>query len=91
MQYSLGKLIKLGLIEKVKLKAPKSLSYQIKEGIKNTDSYQDARQDILLTLFKDLGIDSLKLETVARSLNSIRGLYDEASRLAASYRNEDHI
>jgi len=93
VQYSLGKLIKLGLIEKVKLESTKkALSYQVTaKGIKNTDAYQDARQDILLKLFKDTGIDSLQLETVARSLNSARSLYDEASRLAASYRNEDLI
>ena len=91
VQYSLGKLIKLGLVEKTKSESSKkTLSYQITEkGIENTDAYRESRNNILINLFRDFGIDSLDLDKVARSLNSIRVLYEEASRLAASYRKDE--
>ena len=91
VQYSLGKLIKLGLVEKSKNdSSQKTLSYQITEkGIENTDSYTESRNNILINLFRDHGIESLELDKVAKSLNSIRVLYEEASRLAASYRKDE--
>lgn len=90
IQYSLGKLIKMGLIEKAKDNSTKkALSYQItKEGIKNTDAYQEARHELLLNLFAKSDIDPEELEQAAKIMNKLRALYDEASWLAASYRNE---
>lgn len=91
IQYSLGKLVKMKLIEKVKDDSTKkSLSYQIThEGIKNTDAYQEARHDLLLNLFKKSDIRPEEIEQVAKLMNKIRGIYDDASWLAASYRNDE--
>lgn len=91
IQYSLGKLIKMGLVEKVKTDSTKkTLSYQItNDGITNTDSFQEARQHLLINLFKDSDGVMEKIGMVTKQISRIKPIYDEASRLAASYRKDD--
>src|SRR3990167_4266280 len=91
IQYGLGKLIKLGLIKKVKAESlKKALAYQITvKGKQNTDAYRNARCDILIKLFKNHGFEKLKIEEMTQILMTMKGIYDEACRLAASYKQED--
>lgn len=91
IQYGLSKLIKLGLVEKDKADtSEKALSYRItQQGRKSTDDYSLARRNVLIELFKQYDLDSLKLEQVAKTLNSLIGIYDEGSRLAAAYKKSN--
>ncbi len=91
IQYGLNKLIKLGLIEKEKsTTTQKALAYKITDqGIKNTDEFCLARSSILIESFRKGGLPDLGLEKLTTSLIKIRGIYDEASRLAASYKKID--
>ena len=88
IQYGLGKLIKHQLIER-SVAAKKALTYQITDkGMAVSDRYAQARQEILIPLFKGFGFDKLQLEQLTQSLNHIKSLYDEATRRAAMYSPE---
>jgi predicted MarR family transcription regulator len=83
----------LGLVKKAKKgqsSSKKSLSYQITEkGIQNTDAYTEARKNILIQMFKDFEPETLKLDDATKTLSNLKGIYDEASRIAASYRKSE--
>lgn len=86
IHYSIRKLLKMGLIEKVQ-SVPgdrKTFAYQATEaGIKNTDSYTEVRRSILIEMFsREPG---LKLEELERNLAKIKAIYDDADRAVASY------
>lgn len=85
IQYSIRKLDKMGLIKRAKLDNKKVNAYEITpEGIKNTDQYTEARRKILIDMFvKDLDLD---FEKVSKSLANLKGIYDEAARVATSYK-----
>ena len=87
IQYSLRKLEKLGFIRKAKLNNnKKTVTYEITEkGIKDTDAYTAARRAILLEMFKKE--KGLKLEETTETLSKIKVIYDEAGRMAASYKS----
>ncbi len=88
IQYSIGKLIEKGLVAKEKI-TPKVLHYRItKEGIKNTDTFCKARSAILVELFKKFDMDRLDVEKITEGLSAIKGIYDEASHLAAAYKKK---
>jgi predicted MarR family transcription regulator len=87
IQYTITKLIKQGLIEKVvgasQGSAKRAASYQITAlGTENTNKYNDGRKAVLIKLFE--GSD-LNLSEATKALISAKAIYDEASRLAASY------
>ncbi len=90
IQYSLVKLIKIGFVEKAKTESKKKApSYTLTEaGLKNTTLFTDARRNILIDLFRRHGLEHLKIEDVANTLTLVKGIYDEASRIAASYKSE---
>lgn len=84
VEYCIRKLLAAELIKKIKVN-PKNLAFEITEkGIKDTDMYTEARRSILMELFKkEKGIN---LEETAHTLTKLRSIYDEASRLASSYK-----
>ncbi len=87
IQYSIRKLLKLGFVEKYKGGPKKSLAYQITEkGIENTNAYIEARKNILINALKN-EFEELDLAYTTKALTTIKGIYDEAGRIAASYRS----
>jgi predicted MarR family transcription regulator len=88
VQYSLGKLTKLGLIKRThNPNSKKALSYEItQKGIDDTNAYCRARSDILIELFKNFGFENLDLEVTTKTLITLKEFYDEASRMAAVYK-----
>jgi predicted MarR family transcription regulator len=81
IQYSIRKLLKLGLIKKVKLAGIKSVTYaSTATGVKNTESFAQARQALLVDVFmKSSGLD---LVALAQSLSKLKTVYEEAEHLA---------
>jgi predicted MarR family transcription regulator len=85
IKYSIRKLEKLDLIRRIKSK-DKTSAYEITEaGIKDTDTYILARRAMLIALYKKE--TGLHLEEITHTLNKLKALYDEAGRVAASYKN----
>jgi predicted MarR family transcription regulator len=88
LNYSIKKLLKMGLIEKTKGTVKKGATYQITDfGIQNIDSYVKARKQLLIHLFEKE--TALNLPEIIKGLTKIKGIYDEGSKLAASYRASD--
>jgi predicted MarR family transcription regulator len=85
INYSIKKLFKMGLIEKG-LGPTKASSYQITAvGKRDTDAYAEARRSILIDMFnKELSSD---IEHIIQALAKIKGIYDEAGRVATTYRS----
>ena len=87
LQYGVRKLAKAGLIEKTKITDnKKGVTYQVTQsGRDATDNYGAFRRELLLSL---TGLISEKedLTAVARVLNLLAGMYDQASCIAATHR-----
>jgi predicted MarR family transcription regulator len=86
VQYSIKKLLKLGLIKKDRATLPRKrhITYCITEnGIKNTEIYSFARRQILIDLF--LKHDNLALGEIVKTFATINRIYSEAEQAAASY------
>lgn len=86
IQYSLRKLLKMGLIEKVKSvqSGKKNFAYQAShKGIKNTDSYTEARNNVLLDMVKQE--KDLNLIEITKMMAKLKAIYDEADRTVAAY------
>ncbi|MDX2164529.1 MAG: winged helix DNA-binding protein [Gammaproteobacteria bacterium] len=82
INYSVKKLLKLGLIEKSKGSVKKGATYQITEaGIKDTDNFIKARKRILITLFKKE--TRINLPKISQDLAKIISIYDGAAKIAA--------
>ena len=92
IQYGIKKLIALNYIRKVDVKSDKmkkAIAYQItEEGIKNTDAYTQARNNILLNIIKEYNQNELQFEEAKKTLFTMKGLYEEASRLVASFKTD---
>lgn len=91
IRYSISKLLKMGLIQKVKgHHNNKNFFLQITEqGIKNTDAYTRIRKSILIKMF---GQDpELKLEEITKAFVKIKSIYDEADRAVASYSHSEEF
>lgn len=87
IQYYVKKLAKMGLVEPLTGQTGTKLAYRITEsGLKNTQKYRDARHDLLIKLLNDLGLDKIDIEGATTVMSFLRGIYDEASRLAAAYK-----
>jgi len=84
IQYSVRKLIKMGLIKKIKLPNNKAISYcATPAGIQNTDNMAKARNELLVKLFNDA--ENIDLENITQSLVKLKYIYDEAEHEAASH------
>ncbi len=85
IQYCIRKILKMGLIEKIKSPSQKTFVFQVTEkGIKNTNTYVQARKSILIEGF--IKESNLPLEDITKSLAQLKAIYDEADRTAASYK-----
>jgi predicted MarR family transcription regulator len=90
IQYSLKKLLSAGLLEKANAVSKKQTSYIVSDaGRAVTDTYSDVRRDILLGMIAKLRSPSEDLAHATRTLDMLIGLYDQASRIAATYRSAD--
>lgn len=82
IQYSIRKLLKMGLIQKVS--SGKSVTYQMTPaGIQNTDNMALARRKILVEMF--IKNADLNLESTMEILAKVKSIYDEAEHAAASH------
>lgn len=86
IRYSINKLLKLGLIEKVKTSQENHKNFSLQAtsaGIQDTDAYGEMRKNILINMFNQE--TDLNLEEINKALMKIKAIYDEADRVIASY------
>jgi predicted MarR family transcription regulator len=84
LNYSINKLLKMRLIEKVKEMKKRSIHYRVTAfGKENTDNYKFLRKNILIDMF--LNTVNLNFENMAKDLIKIKAVYDEADQAAAAY------
>ena len=88
LQYSIKKLTRAGLIEKVGMKENKrGTTYKpTSQGISATNTYADFRREILLPLIQTIQRSGEKTDQVTRVLSLMSGIYDQASCIAAAHR-----
>lgn len=87
LQYGIRKLLKAGLIEKTgDGSSKKDVTYRVTDlGREVTDHYAVFRNELLISLTRTIsGFGNL--ESIARVLNLMSGLYDQASCVAATHR-----
>lgn len=91
IKYSIQKLLKLGLIEKIKIQQEvKKIYYQVSEaGKENTDNYTYMRKLVLIELFNQE--PDLNLEIVIKCMGRIKSIYDEADRAMLSIQRPKKI
>lgn len=83
VNYALKKLVKLGLVEGEK--RGKEVFYtSTAQGRKFCEDYRDIRQQCLVSSLKTLDSDNDALSEAAEMLRALSGMYDQASRAAAS-------
>jgi|GEM_PF-631485 len=87
LQYTVRKLLKAGLIEKSQSEASKrDVAYVVtEEGQRVTDQYARFRQELLLSITRT-ALGTADLDAIARSLNMMAAMYDQASCIAATHR-----
>lgn len=90
IQYGIRKLLKAGLIAKAdKAGSKRDVTYVVSAAGRDvTDRYAAFRRELLISMTRSsaAGID---FEAVARSLNLMSALYDQASCIAATHRVAD--
>ncbi len=83
VNYALKKLVKLGLIEGAK--RGKEVFYTTTtQGRQLCDEYRNIREQCLVQSLKTIEQDGDQLSEMAENLRALSGLYDQASRAAAS-------
>lgn len=83
VNYALRKLLKLGLIESEK--RGKEVFYRTSQAGRDLCArYAKVREQCLLDVLPHTGISGDELREIAASLRALSGLYDQASRAAAS-------
>ncbi len=89
INYTINKLVKKGFIQKENPKSKqKQNRYVVTEkGRKNTDAYSEARKSILNEFSSYMS--EMNLDDVAKSLMKMKNFYDEATRVAASYKPKE--
>jgi predicted MarR family transcription regulator len=87
LQYGMRKLLKSGLIEKSQDgKSKKDVTYRVSAlGREVTDNYAIFRNELLISLTRSI-TGERDLESIAKVLNLMSGLYDQASCVAATHR-----
>ena len=90
IQYSLKKLLAAGLIEKAQAASKKQTSYIVsKAGAAVTAAYSEHRRNILLAMIDQVHDKVPDIAEATRTLDLLIGIYDQASRIAATYRLPD--
>lgn len=88
IQYSLRKLERAGLIEKLPRASKRQTSYVVTEkGRRATDAFAALREQILLPLTSALHETHLSLEEATKTMQMMIGIYDLASRTAGGFRS----
>lgn len=83
VNYSLKKLLKLGLIQKEK--RGKEIFYSTTgEGSKACKTYRQIRERCLTSVYRNMETEGSEVSEAASLLRLLSGLYDQASRAAAS-------
>ncbi len=88
LQYGTRKLLKAGLIEKSRHagRSKKDVTYQVSAlGRDVTDRYASFRKELLVSMTRETA-GKLDFETLARALNMMSAMYDQASCVAATHR-----
>lgn len=87
IQYSLRKLLNYKLIVKIKEGSGKIYTYDVtKKGRALVNEYAQIRQLVLTEQTKSIEEIDRKLYETSKLVSLLTGLYDEASRIAATYR-----
>ena len=90
IQYSLKKLLTAGLIEKADASSKKQTSYTVSAaGADVTAAYSEHRRTILLAMIAQVQDKVPDITEATRTLDLLIGIYDQASRIAATYRLPD--
>lgn len=85
IKYSVRKLQKFKLIKSIKGVNKKTIEYEATEaGRKDTEAYTKIRKEALVGKFKNKNIDFAK---AIETLNQMKAIYDEASRMVFFYKN----
>ncbi|WP_321367299.1 winged helix DNA-binding protein [uncultured Desulfuromusa sp.] len=83
VNYSLKKLVKLELLQKEK--RGKEIFYKTtKEGARVCKEYRDIRERCLTSVYRNLEKEGSEISEAASLMRLLSGLYDQASRAAAS-------
>lgn len=87
LQYGTRKLLKAGLIEKSRQAgSKKDVTYQVSAlGRDVTDRYARFRQELLISMTRETA-GRVDFESLARALNMMSAMYDQASCVAATHR-----
>ena len=90
LQYGIRKLVNAGVIEKAgNGDSKKGVTYVVTElGCVVTDRFAEFRRELLISLTQSMSTD-ISLVDVARTLNLLSGMYDQASCIAATHRVVD--
>jgi predicted MarR family transcription regulator len=93
LQYNVRKLNKAGLIQKSDSSVRKSadskkgVTYEVTQrGLEVTDQFARFRKELLLSLTQSISNWGEDMETVAKVLNLMSGMYDQAGCVAATHR-----
>src|SRR5215813_1601189 len=86
LQYGTRKLLKAGLIEKSRQAgSKKDVNYQVSAlGRDVTDRYARFRKELLISMTRDTA-GNVDFESLARTLNMMAAMYDQASCVAATH------
>lgn len=87
LQYGVRKLANAGVIRKAGSgESKKGVTYEVTElGCEVTDRFAQFRRELLIPLTRSMSTD-IDLEDVAKVLNLLAGIYDQASCIAAAHR-----
>ncbi len=87
LQYGTRKLLKAGLIEKYRQAgSKKDVTYQVSAlGRDVTDQYARFRKELLISMTRET-VGKIDFESLARALNMMSAMYDQASCVAATHR-----
>lgn len=84
VNYAVKKLVRAGLVEGEK--HGKEIFYSTTEaGIALCRTYREIRENCLVSSMKNMGLDAREISRVASMMRSLSGIYDQASRAAASF------
>lgn len=89
IQYSIRKLTKAGLIEKVGSEGNKkgAMYRTTARGEEATDLYARYRRELLIPLTRAISNSEVRMEEVANMLTLLSGIYDQAACVAATHRD----
>jgi predicted MarR family transcription regulator len=86
IQYTLRKLIKLGLVKPQKDNRSKSVNYAATDyAIRMTDEYGELKRELLVRELEDITDLDTKIQAANRTLTMLTALYEELARVVATY------